>query len=170
MSKRLGWRFWTMTVLALSASGCDVVEHPPQVRGQQVQADQLKELVPGTATQADVTSLLGTPTAHATFDNNSWLYIFEVTRPRVGSLPGVEDQQVVTLHFDQGGILRSIEKRGPDDAKSVSMNDRITPSPGSNASFTQQLFGNIGRYSPGGLLGSAMSGNSMPGGGVPNHN
>jgi outer membrane protein assembly factor BamE (lipoprotein component of BamABCDE complex) len=121
----MGMRFWTIAALALCVSGCSVVEHPPQIRGERVQADQLKELTPGTATQADVTSLLGTPTAHATFDQNTWLYIFQVTRPRVGELPGVEDQQVVALQFDQAGVLRKITKRDADDAKTVAMSDAV---------------------------------------------
>ena len=62
-------------------AGCSFLAPPPQVRGNRVDADQLKELVPGTTTEAEARSLLGSPTAHATFDDNTWLYISEHTQP-----------------------------------------------------------------------------------------
>ena len=59
-------------------SGCSVpsfMGFPPQVRGNEVDKSELAQLVPGTSTRADVSALLGSPTAHATFDDNTWLYI-----------------------------------------------------------------------------------------------
>ena len=61
--------------LVLLLAGCGWLAPPPVVRGNHPEADQLKELVPGTSTKQDVTALIGSPTAHATFDDNTWLYI-----------------------------------------------------------------------------------------------
>ena len=88
------------------AGGCSVLEYPAQVRGNRVTADQLKELVPGTSTRQDATSLLGSPTAKASFDDNTWIYISEVTQPRVGRVQGINSQDVVELSFDDRGVLR----------------------------------------------------------------
>ena len=152
--------FPVLVLLALSA--CSAIEAPHQLRGNRVDADLLKELVPGTSTRADVTSLLGSPTTHATFDDNTWIYISETTRTRVGRLPGVTAQDVTTLKFDQAGVLQDVKHLNQDDSMNVAVVSRATPSPGSEASFLQQLLGNVGKFSTGGVPGSG--GRATPGG------
>jgi len=93
-----------MVILCLTLTACGWLMPPPQTRGNKVEAEQLKELVPGTSTKADVTALIGSPTQKATFDESSWLYITETTRPRVGQTLGVLDQGVVVLTFDEPAI------------------------------------------------------------------
>ncbi len=149
------------SLAASSLAACSVVETPTTLRGNKVDQAQLNELVIGTSTKADVTSLLGSPTARATFDENRWLYISGATQVRIGRTPGVRAQDVVVMNFDQGGVLRSIQKLDQDDGKDVAMVSRTTPSPGSEASFMQQLLGNIGKFSTGpSSAGSTGSGGS----------
>ena len=149
-------------VLCTLISGCSFFEAPAQLRGNHVDADQLKELVPGTSTRADVTALIGSPTARATFDDNTWIYISEVTRPEIGRTQGVLNQAVVVLNFDGQGVLRDVKQLDKEDALSVSVVSRTTPSPGTEASFLQQLFGNIGRFN---ALGPSQT--TGPQGGAP---
>jgi outer membrane protein assembly factor BamE (lipoprotein component of BamABCDE complex) len=156
----------TALALCLSMSACSMFVPPPQSRGNKVEAEQLKELVPGTSTKADVTALIGSPTQKATFDENSWLYISEVTRTRVGQTLGVEDQGVVILTFDDRGVLTSVKSVTKDDAVPVAVASRTTPSPGTEASFMQQLLGNIGRFNPGGIGGSGGGGRPSTSGGL----
>ena len=155
-------------LMGAMVSGCSLVEAPKQLRGNRVDADQIKELVTGTSTRADATSLLGSPTAKATFDDNTWIYIGEVTRTRVGQMPGIMQQDVVVLNFDQGGVLRGVKRLNQDDSRNVAVVSRSTPSPGSEASFMQQLLGNVGKFNAGGALGaggsSPGSSNPSPGG------
>jgi outer membrane protein assembly factor BamE (lipoprotein component of BamABCDE complex) len=132
----------------LAGGGCSVFESPAQVRGNRVDADQMKQLVPGTSTRSDVTALLGSPTTHASFDDNTWIYIGEVTRPRVAQVQGVESQDVVVVTFDDKGVLEKVAHLTQKDAEPVTVVARTTPSPGTNATFLQQLFGNVGRFSP----------------------
>ena len=134
----------------LMVPACDALDAPRQLRGNHVDADQLKELVPGTSTRADATSLLGSPTTRATFDDNTWIYISETTRTRVGRSPGVLAQDVTVLTFDQAGVLREVKRLDQADSKDVSIVSRATPSPGSEASFMQQLLGNVGKFNAGG--------------------
>jgi outer membrane protein assembly factor BamE (lipoprotein component of BamABCDE complex) len=149
-------------VLCLSMTACSWILPAPQTRGNRVEQEQLKELVPGTSTKADVTALIGSPTQKAMFDENTWLYITEVTRPRIGQTLGVLDQGVVVLTFDDRGVLAGTKTLTRDDAVPVAVDSRTTPSPGTEASFLQQLLGNVGRFNPvGGGTGFA------PGGGVP---
>jgi outer membrane protein assembly factor BamE (lipoprotein component of BamABCDE complex) len=140
---------FVLLLLASLTSGCSVVEFPPQVRGNKVTEDQLKDLVPGTSTRNDVTSVLGSPTAKGTFDDNTWIYISEVTQPRIGRVQGVNSQNVVALTFNDSGVLTSVKQMSKKDSKSVDVVARATPSPGSEASFMQQLLGNVGRFSAG---------------------
>ena len=142
----------------LLLGGCSFFEAQSQLRGNHVDADQLKELVPGTSTRADVTALIGSPTARATFDDNTWLYVAEVTRPRIGRMQGVLSQNVVVLSFNDQGVLQDVKRLDQDDSVPVSMVARSTPSPGTEASFLQQLLGNIGRFNAFGPSQTAPSG------------
>lgn len=142
----------------LVLGGCSFFEAKSQLRGNRVDADQLKELVPGTSTRADVTALIGSPTARATFDDNTWLYVSEVTRTRIAQTQGVVSQKVVVLNFNEQGVLQDVKQLNQDDSVPVSIVARSTPSPGTEASFLQQLFGNIGRFNALGQQPTAPSG------------
>ena len=145
----------------MALTSCSWLMPPPQLRGNKVDPDQLKELTPGTSTKADVTAVIGSPTATATFDENTWLYISELTQQRIGRTLGDVDQNVIVLTFDDAGVLRDISKRNKGDALPVSVVARTTPSPGTEASFMQQLLGNIGRFNPAGA-GAPGGGGGAP--------
>ncbi len=153
-------------IACLALSGCSWLMAPPMVRGNKIDPDQMKELTPGVSTKADVTAVIGSPTAHGSFDDNVWLYISELTQPRIGRTLGELDQKVVVLTFDQGGTLKTVEERTKADGLPVSVVARTTPSPGTEASFMQQLLGNIGRFSPTGAGGGGVGGGApgAPGG------
>jgi outer membrane protein assembly factor BamE (lipoprotein component of BamABCDE complex) len=157
-------------VVALMLGACSMpsfMSFPPQTRGNHIDASQLKELVPGTTTRADVTSLIGSPTARATFDDNQWIYITEVTKPVIAGTQAVESQHVVVLTFDDKGVLQGIEQKNQKDAQPVDVVSRTTPAPGNNATMLQQLLGNVGKFSPGGRLGGSGGGNGLTGGPSP---
>jgi outer membrane protein assembly factor BamE (lipoprotein component of BamABCDE complex) len=160
---RIG-RLTVALALCLGVNACAWMLPAPQTRGNKVDAEQLKELVPGTSTKADVTALIGSPTQKATFDENTWLYITETTRPRVGRTLGVLDQDVVVLTFDDRGILTAQKTVTQSDATPVSVASETTPSPGTEASFMQQLLGNIGKFNP---TGAGTGGFTAGGGGAP---
>lgn len=151
-------RLLALAVVAV-LGGCSIIGAREQVRGDMVDADQLKQLVPGTSTRADVIALIGSPTIKASFNDNRWIYIGQIMQPRIASKPAVVAQKVVVLSFDDQGVLRDIKRLTKKDSLPVDIVARTTPSPGSHASFFQQLFGNVGRVGPG--LGS----NTGPGGG-----
>jgi outer membrane protein assembly factor BamE (lipoprotein component of BamABCDE complex) len=137
-------------------AGCTgFLSYPPQVRGNLIDADSLKEIVTGVTTRADVTALLGSPTTKATFDPDTWLYIGAVSRPEIAGTQKLLDQKVVAVSFDERGVVKSVEKRDENDARRVDFVSRTTPSPGTEANFFQQLFGNIGRFGPAGGTGLA---------------
>jgi outer membrane protein assembly factor BamE (lipoprotein component of BamABCDE complex) len=156
-------RLCAAVALCLSITACGWLMPPPQTRGNKVSEEQLKELVPGTSTKADVTALVGSPTQKAMFDDNTWLYITEVTRARIGRVPGILDQGVVVMTFDDRGVLANVKTVTQDQSVAVGFASRTTPSPGTEASFMQQLLGNVGRFSPAGT-GSFSGGGGAPSG------
>ena len=143
-------------------AGCSVFAPIPTDRGINIEAVDYDKLVPGKSTRPQVVELIGSPTARATFDDNTWIYIGEVTAPVPLMLPKVKRQEVVVLTFDAGGVLRSRRLLDRADGHDVAMAGGSTPSPGSKTSFIQQLIGNVGRYSPLGGLGDTL-GNSEAG-------
>ena len=146
-----------VALLLLSLGSCSLVQTPRTLHGNKIDPDSLKELVPGISTKKDVTSLIGSPTTRATFDDNDWIYISETTHTRIGRLPGVLKQDVVVMSFDPAGTLRAIKMLNEDDSRNISVASGSTPSPGSEASVLQQLLGNVGRYSVGNLGGGDTS-------------
>jgi outer membrane protein assembly factor BamE (lipoprotein component of BamABCDE complex) len=158
-----------LTLIAcLLLSSCSWLMPPPQMRGNKVDPESLKELTPGTSTKADVSAVIGSPTARDTFDDNTWLYISEVTQERVGRTLGELNQNVVVMNFDDKGVLANVHKLDKADALPVAVIARTTPSPGTEASFMQQLLGNIGRFNPAGLVPNNGPGTSGAGlGGAP---
>jgi|GEM_PF-331909 outer membrane protein assembly factor BamE (lipoprotein component of BamABCDE complex) len=169
-----GWHVpWRLAAVALFTLcvGCGPFAPPTQVRGNPIDVDQLGELVPGVSTRADAQSLLGTPTTKGSFDDNTWIYIGEITKPVVASTLHVVRQEVVVLSFDDKGVLRAVKTLSQKDALPVSVVDRITPSPGGNISAWDQIMSGIGSVNPlagmmGGLGGSAAGmGSTVPGSG-----
>lgn len=142
---------FTTALLLLSLGACSLVQTPRTLHGNRIDEDSLKELTPGTSTKKDVTSLIGSPTAHATFDDNEWIYISETTHTRIGRLPGVLKQEVVVMNFNGAGTLTSVKRLDQNDARDISVASGATPSPGSEASVLQQLLGNVGKYNVGNL-------------------
>lgn len=155
-----------MLISCLLLSSCGWLMPAPQLRGNKVDPESMKELVPGTSTKADVTAVIGSPTARDTFDDNTWLYISEVTQPRIGRVLGELNQNVVVMNFDDKGVLKSISKLDKDAALPSPMIARTTASPGTEASFLQQLLGNIGRFNPTGAGASSGVGGGAPSSGL----
>ena len=141
-------------------AGCESVSFlsfPPQTRGNKIDPELLAQLVPGTSTRGDVTALIGTPTTRASFDDNTWIYIGEVTKPIIAGTLDVLDQQTVVMTFNQAGVLQGVQTKGKGDFQEVNVVSRVTPTPGNNASVLQQLLGNVGRFNPGGAVGQSTT-------------
>ena len=162
-------RLVPLLALGLACAGlpaCQYFQINRQTRGNLVDPIDYGQLIPGTSTRADVTSLIGSPTTHATFDDNTWIYIGMRTQPTIGGYPRIDRQQVLVLNFDNDGVLRGLRRETGKNAVRVAMDGNVTPSPGSQATFLQQVIGNVGRYNPAGLLGpSGTNPNGSAGGG-----
>ncbi len=166
MPHPLRLRLAASLALALALGGCSVFDAPRISRGHRLSEEQLTQLVPGVQGRADVQTLLGTPSARGTFDDNFWYYISATSRYRPMQKEYVSDREVVVVEFDDAGKLKQVRKLGEDDARPVAMVQRETPVPGNDRSTLQALFGNVGRFNP--LSGAAASMNqSNPGANQP---
>ncbi|WP_376094099.1 outer membrane protein assembly factor BamE [Roseomonas sp. CCTCC AB2023176] len=130
----------------------------PEMRGNRVDPEVLREITPGVQTRADVQALLGSPSATSTFENDRWYYISAVSRTRIGRVPGVSDQRVVEIVFNPAGVVQGVRELGPQDGRDVQVVERTTPVPGNDRTFLQALFGNIGRLGPSGAGGATGPG------------
>jgi len=149
----------------IGLAGCSVFQSIPQPRGSLIEKADYSQLKPGTSTRSDVVDLLGSPTSHATFDDNVWIYVSMVTVPTPLSFPSVKKQDVVVLSFDNSGVLRSLDTLHKKNSVDVGMVNATTPTPGSHNNIFQELLGNVGRYNPMSNLGSTFGGSQGPLGG-----
>lgn len=142
----------------LMLSGCEAISPPPIPRGALIEKLDYDQLVLNSSTQNDALSILGSPTAHATFNDNTWIYI-SMTKDLVPlAHPVIDRQQVLVLNFDDGGVLRRMNVLNKRDAIRVSMAGGATPTPGTHISVMQELLGNVGRYNPMSSMGSTFGG------------
>ena len=114
-------------------------------------------------TKADVRALLGSPTQTSTFNDNQWYYISSRTRQRPGRQLLVADQKIVVVEFDEGGVVQQLRTLTGADGQSVAMVERETPTPGTERTLLQALFGNIGRVGAGGALADVAPGSGSGG-------
>jgi outer membrane protein assembly factor BamE (lipoprotein component of BamABCDE complex) len=135
--------------LVVLLGGCgwitDNLGPAPVERGNRIDPERLTQISPGVQTRADVETLLGSPTARGTFDDDNWYYISARTRLQPGRFLEVEDRRVVAISFNRQGVVSGIRELGPEDGRNVAVVSRETPVPGNERSLLQALFGNLGR-------------------------
>ncbi len=140
-----------LAVASLSACGM-----PINQRGNLPKADAMAQIKPGVTDKATVQRLLGTPSNAPSFDPGTWYYISRETKEIAFLNPEVLDQQVVAIHFDDNGVVSSIDHKGLRDAHAITPNPNATPAQGREFTFLEQLIGNFGKFN--------NSRNTTPGG------
>ncbi|MBM3547803.1 MAG: outer membrane protein assembly factor BamE [Alphaproteobacteria bacterium] len=115
-------------------------------RGNLPEAEDMDKIKVGAMSKDQVASLLGSPSAVATFDSNTWYYISKRTDTVGFFRPDVIDQKVLTVRFDEAGVVKEVAQTGKEAGEEIDPISRTTPTSGQSFSFWQQLFGNIGRF------------------------
>lgn len=116
-----------------------------------VDLDKLAEIKAGETTREQVVATLGSPTQVGTFDENVWYYFGRSTKQYAFLDPEVVKQQALEIHFNDEGIVTSIDNLDPAAAQDIAPVARRTPTYGHETTWIEQLVGNLGR--PGGLGG-----------------
>ncbi|MBM3534334.1 MAG: outer membrane protein assembly factor BamE [Alphaproteobacteria bacterium] len=115
-------------------------------RGNLPEAEDLDKIHVGTSSKEQVASLLGSPSSVATFDANTWYYISKRTETVGFFRPDVLDQKVLTIRFDEAGLVKEIARTDKEAGEEIDPINRTTPTSGQSFSVWQQLFGNLGRF------------------------
>jgi outer membrane protein assembly factor BamE (lipoprotein component of BamABCDE complex) len=151
-------RVSTIALAALLASGCAANRaHKGAVIDPQLAAS----VQPGVDNKASVQKLLGSPTFAGAFTPNDWYYVSRDTNQVAFRNPRVTNQMVMLVRFDQAGNVASVERTGREYVLGLDPSRRSTPTLGRKKSFFDELFGNIGSVSQGGMGGGG--GDNGPG-------
>ncbi len=135
-------------ILAASLTLAAACSPMKETRGYVPDEVLLSELRPGVHDRNSVASLLGSPSSVATFDSATWYYITRRTEQLAFFAEEVVEQQVVAIDFDDKGVLTGVRRFTLEDANDIQLVERQTPSRGKELTLLQQIFGNIGRFTP----------------------
>lgn len=131
-----------LAMAALIAACAPIVD----TRGNVPDSDLVEKIRVGATTRDEVSTVLGSPSSVATFDPNTWYYISKRTETVAFFRPEVLDQKVLTIRFDEAGLVREVSQTGKEAGEEIEPVDRVTPTSGQSFSFFQQVFGNLGRF------------------------
>lgn len=141
----------TLVVALALTSGCT------RLRGHQGyigDATLLAAVQPGVDNKESVQASLGRPTFVGQFDQNDWYYYARDTKQLAFSQPKASTQMVLKVRFDPSGNVVSSTQTGIENIANISPNGDKTPTLGRNASFFEEIFGNIGSVGAGSSQGS----------------
>jgi outer membrane protein assembly factor BamE (lipoprotein component of BamABCDE complex) len=114
-------------------------------RGMQLDPDRLATLKIGSSTRDSVVNTLGTPSSRSSFNDNVWYYIGRRTEQQSFLDPEIVDQQIVTITFAEDGTVKAIDTTGKETTQTIRAAAGETPSYGTETTWIQDLFGNVGR-------------------------
>jgi outer membrane protein assembly factor BamE (lipoprotein component of BamABCDE complex) len=135
------------TSAALLAGCASVNAH----KGAVIDSQMLSAVQPGVDNKDSVEKLLGRPTFTGEFTPNEWYYVSHDTRQIAFRNPRSTKVTVLRINFDPKGNVASIDRTGKELVMGVDPTKRQTPTLGRQKSFFEELFGNIGTVSSGGL-------------------
>lgn len=140
--------FAAIAAAATMASGCSSIREP---RGYIVDPVLTAAIQPGIDNQQSVSGTLGRPTFTSQFGQPTWYYVSSTTGRKPFVRPRIEQHQVLAVTFDEAGNVVSSERSGIEQVAFLSPDSDKTPTLGRERSFLEDLFGNIGSVSQGGM-------------------
>ncbi len=133
--------------LALAALLLTACDNPPDIRGFAPAPGAVDKLEVNTQSREDVQRLIGSPSAVATFNPNTWYYISEKQNYWGPSKPWISEQSVIQITFNESGRVQTIKYYDLQDAENITMVARITPTSGKELTVLEQILGNVGKFS-----------------------
>lgn len=131
----------TIAFAALVVSGCSSIrEH----RGYVFDPVLLAAVQPGVDNRESVQGTLGRPTFTGQFDQRDWYYVSRETRQSAFGSPSPYEQTVLHVRFNESGMVESVNRSGLELARAIGPVGWQTPTLGSERSFFEEIFGNIG--------------------------
>lgn len=114
---------------------------------------QLAQVQVGVDTRDSVAQVIGTPTAGGILDPSGYYYVASKFRHYGFFAPEEVDREVLAVRFTPSGTVSNIERFGLSEGRVVALSRRVTDDNIANVSFLRQLFGSLGNFDAGALLG-----------------
>jgi len=137
---------------AVAASGCTAIRDH---RGYVVDPVLVAAVQPGVDNRESVQGTLGRPTFTGQFDQRDWYYVSSDTRQLAFARPRPVEQTVLHIRFNDAGTVESVKRTGLELARAIDPSGDRTPTLGSERSFFEEIFGNIGAVNQRGQAGQS---------------
>lgn len=142
-SYRRGIAFTCSAILAASLTACSPTMNS---HGNIPDSEVIQSIRIGSSNREQVSQMLGTPSAVATFDKEAWYYVGSRTSRLAFLEPTILERKILVIRFDKKGIVQQVERLEKQDGREVQIVDRKTPTRGKELSVMEQLLGNVGRF------------------------
>ena len=135
-----------VTVFALAAAlALGACTPTTSYQGFQAVEANPKDVKVGVDDKTTVMDRLGSPSAVAAFDPNTWYYISQISDQVAFHRPEVKRRDVVAINFSKtDDKVAQVNTYALKDGKVIPYNDRATPTRGRELSVLEQIIGNIG--------------------------
>ncbi len=131
-----------IAALALGATACAPIASNHGFVALDVKPAEVKV---GEDTKSTVLERLGSPSAKATFDDNTWFYMTQSVQRVAFYKPRVTKRDVVAVAFDEAEKVKAVNSYSLEDGKVIALNGRETPTRGRELTILEQLLGTVGR-------------------------
>ncbi len=150
-----------LTILTVTTALAATAACAPRVdiRGNLPDPERVAEITPGQHSRELVEETLGSPSMVSSFGQETWFYVSNKTETLAFFAPEVQERLVLSIRFDDKGVVESVDRLGLEDGRELELVERITPTAGQELTILDQLFGNLGRFS-----GSDSGARVVPGG------
>ena len=115
-------------------------------RGYVFDESLLPQLKVGTTTQADIITLMGSPSTTSTLNGGAYYYTSSKFVTEAYRAPRETERRVLAIFFDADKKIRDLGFYTLEDGNIVALVERTTETQGRELTFLQQIFGNLGRF------------------------
>ncbi len=143
--------FKTCTLLIISSiilTGCSSQKF---FHGYMANPKLVKAIRPKIDNEDSVRSMLGSPTAKATFTQLTWYYYAKRSERTAFFKKEITSLDIVAVKFTPKGYVEKVVHYNMDNYNEITPNDDKTITYGKELNFLSELFGNIGRFGAGGV-------------------
>ena len=114
---------------------------------------ELSEVLVGVDSRDSVADIIGPPTAGGVSGDGNFYYVQSRFRHYAYQAPQEIEREVVAISFDAEGIVSNVERFGLEDGRIVALSRRVTDDGIRDTTFLRQLFGALGNFDAGAVLG-----------------
>ena len=145
--KRKNWLRGAATGLVMSGllACAPVIDN----RGYVFDESLLPQLVVGTTSEADIITIMGSPSTVSTLNGGAYYYISSRFITEAYREPRETERRVLAIFLDEDKKIRDLGFYTLEDGNIVTIVARTTETQGRELTFLQQIFGNLGRFESG---------------------